>query len=196
MIATCQANLSLCHFRHAFHKVASPSICQIALNQKSLHNFQKRCKFSACVKLREKNCIKQNLPVVIIYNIPFLWLLRVTVTVYVYNQSRTVHPEWTDNQNCWNIALWASKNASTLMLQLIAAMMQSTYIVSYMYLQECNKIDTNQSSIQFIISKEPYIERECNVLKEVNSSSSWFFVHKACFYEGSNTCTWTEVEMN
>jgi len=62
-----------------------------------------------------------------------------------------------------------------------------------MYLQECNKNVTNQSSKLFIISKEPYIAKECNVLKEVNNSSSWFFESKTCFYEGLNAYTWTEV---
>ena len=108
MNTTCQGNLSLCHCRHAFHKVTSLGISQIVLNQKSLCNFQKWCKFSTFIKLRKGNCIKRGLPLVIIYNIPFLWLLRVVMTVYVYNQSRTVHAEWTD-QNCWNIALWVGK---------------------------------------------------------------------------------------
>ena len=41
-----------------------------------------------------------------------------------------------------------------------------------MYLQECNKTVTNQSSKLFIISKESYIAKECCVLNEMNDSSS------------------------
>jgi hypothetical protein len=70
------------------------------------------------------------------------------------------------------------------MFHLIAPMMWSTYGVSYTHLQGCNKSAIYLSGKLFIISKEPYIEKEYSMMKEVNDRSRLFLKNETCFYEG------------